>query len=226
MDRTYVLIGGSRGIGQAVAQQLVANGDKVLSVSRSESKHGTWVQADVTTDAGVDHIKNQLGDTPLDALLIIAGVWEENAFTENYDFLASGRDEIRKIIDVNLVAPIILAHALAMNLSQASNPRVLLMGSTSGLDNYASGEVAYTASKFGLRGVRQSLEIALQPLDISVSLINLGDVATPEVLEDQKLDGNSSNALIPLAEVVRTVQFTLNTSMDCIPSEINLIEKR
>ncbi len=80
MNRNYVLIGGSRGIGQAVAQHLVANGDNVLSVSRSESRYGTWVQADVTTDAGVEYIKAQLGDKPLDGLLIIAGIWEENAF--------------------------------------------------------------------------------------------------------------------------------------------------
>lgn len=100
------------------------------------------------------------------------------------------------------------------------------MGSTSGLDNHSSEEVAYTASKFGLRGVAQSLSIALQPLNIGVSLINPGDVATPEVLADLQQGEKSSRSIIPLTDVVRTVQFILDTSADCIPSEINLFEKR
>lgn len=87
MKRTYLLVGGSRGIGQAVAQHLVANDDRVMCVSRSKSSSGIWIQADVTSDNGVDAIKAHVRDKPLDGLLFIAGIWEENAFTENYNFL-------------------------------------------------------------------------------------------------------------------------------------------
>ena len=226
MNRNFIIIGASRGIGLAIAQYLVAEGDNVISVSRSESISGTWIKADVTTDMGVNAVKAELGNKPIDGLLFIAGIWEESAFTENYNFLSSSRNEIRKIIELNLVSPIILAHALAENLSQASSPRILLMGSTSGLDNYSPEEVAYTASKFGLRGVAQSLSIALRSHGIGVSLINPGDVATPEVVEHRKSQDIPLTSLIPLADVIRTVQFVLETSSDCIPSEINLIEKK
>lgn len=69
-----------------------------------------------------------------------------------------------------------------MKKSQA--PKVIFIGSLSGLDNQASREVANTASKFGLRGAAQALQIELSNTGIGFTVINPGNVATPEVLND------------------------------------------
>jgi 3-oxoacyl-[acyl-carrier protein] reductase len=52
------------------------------------------------------------------------------------------------------------------------------------MDNHSPQEVAYTASKVGLRGVSQSLAIAFRLLNIGVSIINPGYVGTPEAQND------------------------------------------
>lgn len=225
MRKCYLVVGSSRGIGQAVAQSLEANGHKILAVSRSPSQFETWIPADVTTDIGIEAIKSHVGTMPLDGVLFMGGIWEKNAFTDSYDFLSSEREEIKAVIAVNLVAPIILAHSLAQNLSMTPNPRIVLMGSTSGMDNHSPQEVAYTASKFGLRGVSQSLAIAFRSLNIGVSIINPGYVGTPEVQNDIASGEGCPEAPIPLADVVRTVEYILESSSSTVPQEINMTGK-
>jgi 3-oxoacyl-[acyl-carrier protein] reductase len=225
LKKRYLVVGSSRGIGAAVAKSLEANGHQVLAVSRGVSQFSTWIPADVTTDKGVDAIQSHVGATPLDGLLFMGGIWEKNAFTHSYDFLSSEREEIRDVIAVNLIAPIILAHSLAQNLSMTPNPRIVLMGSTSGMDNHSPQEVAYTASKFGLRGVSQSLAMAFRPLNIGVSIINPGYVGTPEVQNDIASGEGCSETPIPLADVVRTVEYILESSSSTVPQEINMTGK-
>ena len=225
MKKSYLVIGSSRGIGAAVAKKLEANGHHVFAVSRSRSQFESWIPADVTTDKGIDSIMSHVGTTPIDGLLFMGGIWEENAFTDSYDFLTSPRQEIRDIISVNLVAPIVLAHSVAKNLSMTPNPRIVLMGSTSGMDNHSPQEVAYTASKFGLRGVSQSLAIALKHINIGVSIINPGYVGTSEVQNDIASGVGSLESPIPLVDVVRTIEYILDSSSSTVPQEINMTGK-
>lgn len=111
---TYLLIGASRGIGGATAQHLTSGGAEVLGVSRSPALAGTWIEADVATDQGIESILETFGDRALDGLLFLGGAWEDGAFTDAYDFVASAKDEVRELISINLIAPILLARALAL----------------------------------------------------------------------------------------------------------------
>jgi NAD(P)-dependent dehydrogenase (short-subunit alcohol dehydrogenase family) len=155
--------------------------------------------------------------------MFLGGCWEETAFTDDYSFLKSPRSETRNIISTNLVAPILIAQALATNLAAAENARFILMGSESGLDNAAPREVAYCASKFGLRGVAQSLTVAFQHDNIGVTLINPGDVATPEVLADIEAGRMKNHGLIALSEVIKSIDMALSAPPNKVPGEINLI---
>jgi NAD(P)-dependent dehydrogenase (short-subunit alcohol dehydrogenase family) len=71
-------------------------------------------------------------------------------------------------------------------LRQAQNPKIIFMGALSGLDNFPAPEVANSASKFGLRGVVHALREELRKDRIAVTIINPGNIATPEVLDDLK----------------------------------------
>lgn len=226
MKKRYLVVGASKGIGGAVSQKLDADGHDVIGVSRTTAQCQNWLQADVTTREGLEAIAAQLSNEKLDALLYMAGTWEETAFSENYDFLKCTQAEIQNIIALNLTAPILLAQTLANNLSQSDNPKIILMGSTSGLDQFCSTEVAYTASKFGLRGAGQSLAIALKHLNIDVSIINPGDVATPAVIQHCEQNNQSTVGLIPMIDLLRTIDLILEASSHAIPAEINLLDKR
>jgi NAD(P)-dependent dehydrogenase (short-subunit alcohol dehydrogenase family) len=56
--RTFVIVGGSRGLGAAACRHLAARGDRVVAVSRTAAVAGEWVEADVskneTTVAEID----------------------------------------------------------------------------------------------------------------------------------------------------------------------------
>ena len=225
MNRRYVIIGASRGIGAAVALHLETRGADLVAVSRTRSAAGRWIAADVATDAGIDAVVGAVSDDRIDGLLYLGGVWETNAFTDRYCFADSPRAETRFVLDVNLVAPILLAQALTPNLALSDDPRIILIGSLSGLDNAASPEVANTASKFGLRGAAQALALALRPAGVGVTLINPGNVATREVEEDIRKGDFSPQTPIPLADIARTVDYVLSLSRATTPTEINLAQR-
>lgn len=223
---TYVIVGASRGLGAAVAEWLAPRVDRLFTASRSPASHGLWIEADVATDAGLDAIRDAVGEQPLAGLLFLGGTWESGAFTADYDFARSPRSETRNVIAVNLTAPILLAQSLAGNLAQAPNPRVVFIGALSGLDNAATVEVANTASKFGLRGAAQALALALRPQGIGVTVVNPGNLATPEVLEDIAGGAFGAQVPIPLEDLIRTLDYLLSLSADAVPQDINLMQKR
>ena len=223
---SYLIVGASRGIGGATAAHLAELGANILSVSRSEAMAGLWIPADVSTDEGIRQVLEAAGDGPLDGLLFLGGIWEDGAFTDAYDFLKSPASETRRVLAVNLTAPILLAQGLAANLAQSTNPRVILMGSTSGLPNAASPEVANTAAKFGLQGVAEALNLSLRPQGIATTVINPDNVATAEVIDDIAEGRFDAQIPISMDDVIRTVDYILGLSADSVPSSITLGQKR
>lgn len=223
--RSIAVIGASRGIGAAVAHHFVRNGDRVVSVSRTQAVAGEWIQADISTPDGILSVADRLGNSSLDALLFMGGVWEDGAFTDNYDFMNSSDRETRYVIAVNTVAPIELTRQLANNLVKSGNPRAIFIGALSGLDHAATPEVANTAAKFGLRGAVQALRLALRDFHIGFTVINPGNVATEEVLADIEEGRFSQQVPIPLHDLISAIEWVLQLSWAADVSEINLQQK-
>jgi NAD(P)-dependent dehydrogenase (short-subunit alcohol dehydrogenase family) len=223
--KTVVVIGASRGIGAAVAHHFASHGHRVWSVSRSPAAAGHWIQADISGPEGIDAIAVALGNTPLDALLFMGGVWEEGAFTDAYNFLASSDAETRWIIGVNAIAPIEITRILAANLTQTRNPRAIYIGALSGLENSASAEVANTASKFGLRGAVQALRLALGRQNIGFTVINPGNVATEEVLLDIEAGRFHPQTPIPIAVITSAIDWLLSLPPSVDVPEVNVWQR-
>lgn len=220
--KRIVVIGASRGIGAAVAQHFVQKGDYVVSVSRNQPVAGEWIQADISTPEGIKLVADTIGESKLDALLFMGGVWEDGAFTEQYNFMQSSDRETRYVIAVNTIAPIELTKQLTKNLVKSDNPRAIFIGSLSGLDNSASIEVANTASKFGLRGAAQALKLALFDYKIGITVINPGNVATEEVVADIEEGRFLQQVPIPLADIISVVEWILILSKTVDIGEINM----
>lgn len=221
-----MVVGASRGIGAAVAQHFAQQGHTVFSVSRGQPVAGEWIPADISTPDGINAITQRMGESALDALLFMGGVWEQGAFTKDYDFFKSPDAETRFVIAVNTIAPIEITKQLAPNLAKAHNPRAIFMGSTSGLENTTSVEVANTASKFGLRGATQSLRLALRDEKIGITVINPGNVATAEVLTDIAEQRFQPQIPISLQDVISTLEWILSLSNTVDVSEVNLWQKQ
>jgi NAD(P)-dependent dehydrogenase (short-subunit alcohol dehydrogenase family) len=224
--RKIAVIGASRGIGAAVAQHFAQKGDRVVSVSRSQAVAGEWIQADISTSEGIKSIADKLGGSALDTLLFMGGVWEDGAFTDQYDFMKSSDRETRFVIAVNTIAPIELTRQLAKNLVKSDNPRAIFIGALSGLDNSATAEVANTASKFGLTGAAQALKLALRDYKIGVTVINPGNVATEEVMTDIEEGRSPQQVPIPLTDLISAIEWILELSNTVDVGDINMQQKR
>jgi NAD(P)-dependent dehydrogenase (short-subunit alcohol dehydrogenase family) len=220
-----VLVGASRGIGAAAAAHLALRLDRLIAVSRTPAVAGAGLAADVATDEGVARVAAAAGDGPLDALLYLGGAWEAGAFTDAYDFARSPAVETRRVIGVNLIAPILLAQALAPALARAADPRIVLMGALWG-DGDAGLEVANTASKVGLRGAALALGRALRPQGIGVTLIDPENVATAEVESDVAEGRFAPQTPIPLADLLAAIDFALALSPASAARRIELSQRR
>jgi 3-oxoacyl-[acyl-carrier protein] reductase len=220
--KTMLVAGASRGIGLAVAEHLAPQSDRLFTVSRSQSPVGEWIQADLSDLAGVEATARAIGESCLDALLYMGGTWETHAFTSQYRFEDCTDAEISQVIAVNLVAPIRLVKALLPGLRRSDNPKIIFMGALSGLDNFPGREVANSASKFGLRGVVHSLREELRSQQISVTVINPGNVGTPEVLADLAADQLLGGEAVPLSDLLRIIDCILSLSRATCIKEIDL----
>ncbi len=221
-DKTIVVAGASRGIGLAVAEHFVDQCDRLLAVSRTPAPVGEWIQADLSELTGVQTVTEAVGGAPLDTLLYMGGTWETHAFTPQYRFADCTDEDITRVIGVNLVAPIRLVQALLPALRKSDNPKIVFMGSLSGRDNFPGREVANSASKFGLRGVVHALREVLRSQRIGVTIINPGNVGTPEVLQDLANDGLNGGEAMPLSDLLSIISCVLSLSRATCVKEIDV----
>ncbi|MEM7773130.1 MAG: SDR family oxidoreductase [Cyanobacteria bacterium P01_A01_bin.37] len=171
---------------------------------------------------GIETVVEAIGDDSLDAFLYMGGTWETDAFTPQYSFEACSDEDITQVIAVNLIAPIRLVKALLPALRRSDNPKIIFMGALSGLDNFSGREVANTASKFGLRGIVHSLREELRSQRISITVINPGNVGTPEVLADLEASQLKSIEAIPLADLLSIIDCVLSLSRATCIKEIDV----
>ena len=217
-----IVIGASGGVGAAVSEHLVSRTSRLITVSRSACSIGEWVKADISTKQGIEIVRDAIGDCLLDGLLFMGGTWESKAFTKDYSFEKCSDEDIENVLLVNLLAPIRLTKSLLPALRKSSNPKIIFMGALSGLDNFPAREVANSASKFGLRGVVHALREELREDKIAVTVINPGNIATPEVLSDLREAGESEENAIPLQDLLQVIDCVLSLSRSTCIKEIQI----
>lgn len=173
---THLLTGAGSGIGRILAERLLARGDQVLAVARSEERAAEMV-ADlpgITTlvadlaDAASTEASGERLPACLDSVVHAAGVVELGAVG---DLPATAWTEQ---LAVNLVAPAVLTR-VALPALRAARGTVVLLNSGAGLRANPQW-AAYAASKHGLRALADSLR-AEEP-DVRVTSVFPGRTAT------------------------------------------------
>lgn len=219
---TYLIIGASRGLGDALNRLLPAQGDTAWLVSRTSpvlaAQDGvlrTWIKADLSSADAANDIAQQLGDPPIDVLIYNAGIWENAAFSSHYRFDDISQEEDERIMRVNLLSVMSCVKRLLPNLRASANPKIILIGSVSGMEVARSVEVAYAASKSGLRGVSSALREGLRHERIGVTLINPGSFAA-------RLNTNHPGS-IPLEDLVENVRAVCRMSHNTCVRQIDLV---
>lgn len=139
---TVLITGTSRGIGRALKSVFEKRGDRVIGYRRDEL-------GDIRDSATIEKLRKLAADTGVNILVNNAGLYSAKHLAE------ITADEVRQIIEVNLIAPILLTKALWPTL-KARQGTIIFINSVAGRMREA-GEIAYRSSKFGLTGFSSSL---------------------------------------------------------------------
>ncbi|MGF1596290.1 MAG: glucose 1-dehydrogenase [Acidimicrobiales bacterium] len=184
-DGTVALVsGGARGMGAAHARALVAEGGSVVlgdilddegkAVADELGDAATYVHLDVTSSddwqAAVDAAERAYG--PVGLLINNAGIVSFGPVT------TMTPDEFRRVIDINLTGVFLGMHHTIPSLRHAGGGVIVNISSTAGMMGYANIG-AYTASKWGVRGLTKSAAMELGRDGIRVVSVHPGPIATP-----------------------------------------------
>lgn len=220
-----LIIGSSRGIGAGLVEYCVKEKHQVFGVSRTKTENCEWISADISLPEGVAKVTERFADEKIDTLIYCSGIWEQYGFTSSFDFRKTSYEETQKIMAVNLVAPIEITKGLCHSLSMSENPRAIYLGAISGVDNNSSEQVAYSASKYGLRGAVHCLRTALTDESIGFTTINLGNVATEEVLSDIAEGRWVNQRLIRISDIASVIDMLMSLSPSTDIGDVNMLPK-
>lgn len=186
--KRVLLSGATGGIGRAIAEQLAAEGAKVVLSSRKKAeltelakslpggaRRHKVIVADLSKDGAAAKLVRDAGN--VDVLVANAAVPGSGKLTEY------SPDELTRALRVNLESPMLMARELAPKLIKKGEGQIVLIGSLAG--RVASPRASiYNATKFGLRGFALGLREDLHPHGVGVSLVAPGFVAEAGMFAD------------------------------------------
>jgi len=229
---TLLITGASRGLGHAFNVGLPQPGDILWLVSRTQPKLDLndgvtrhWIEADLSQVEAATEIAAALNGQPLDTLIYNAGVWERNAFSNRYNLDQVPQPETLNILNINLTSALLCVQQLLPNLKKSDTSKIIFIGSTSGMENPHVPEVAYNASKFGLRGLAQTLRENLRADRIPVTVLNPGTIAStesPYELGREAALAATRGTMIPMHDLVAIVRCLLNLSNATCVKEMDI----
>jgi NAD(P)-dependent dehydrogenase (short-subunit alcohol dehydrogenase family) len=176
---TVLVTGTSSGIGRACAVELAGRGFHVLAGVR------TAADADAVRALHPDRIEPLMLDVAdMDAIArlpervggALAGLVNNAGYSRPGPIEYVGVDDIRRQLEVMLLAPFMLTHTLLPAL-RAARGRVVNIGSIGGRIGLPFNS-PYNAAKAGIASMSDSLRQELGPVGVHVALVEPGSIAT------------------------------------------------
>jgi NAD(P)-dependent dehydrogenase (short-subunit alcohol dehydrogenase family) len=175
--RTALVTGSSRGIGAAIAELLAAEGARVMRVARTLERRSRGLGHDIPCDLTDWDQVSQLGSSVLqesgapDIVVSNAGAFllRRLEATELHD--------LERQLATNLRAPFALARAFLPAMSRRGQGSFITVGSVADHTGYPEN-AAYAASKYGLRGLHETLLEEYRGSGVRLTLVSPGPTDT------------------------------------------------
>ena len=226
--RVAIVTGASRGIGLAVAGALSGAGARVAMLARgaaalrdaAQPLGALAIPCDVADEAAVaaalDRVTSELGAP--DILVNNAGLF---VLLPVESQAAAG---LRQTLDVNLVAPFVLARSVIPSMRAAGRGHIVTIGSIADRVTFP-GNAAYAASKFGARALHQVMREELRGSGVRATLVSPGQVDTPlwdAIGPDDRAGFTPRAQMLPATAVADAVLFALTRAPAVNVDELRL----
>lgn len=225
--RRIVLTGATGGIGRAVAQRLGRSGAELLLIGRraqalealASDLRALAVAGDLTDGsflAGIPTRVAELWGAAPDVLINNAGAFELAPFG------STDPATFENLLAVNLRVPFELARMWLPEMIERSSGHIVNVGSIAGRIAFA-GNAAYSASKFGLRGLHEVLVEELHGTGVRATWVEPSAVNTPlwdRFEPDSRPDLPSREHMLVPEAVAEAVHFAVSRRDDVTIEEI------
>ena len=207
VDQVAVITGAGRGIGQAIAQRLAAEGARIAAVSRTmenaqktadqlnqrKSETALAYAVDVADGEAVAGLCSQILKTfgKVHVLVNNAGI------TRDRLSMRMAEQDWDQVLDTNLKGAFHFIQNLQRPMMRQSYGRIVNISSVSGLIGQA-GQVNYSASKAGLIGLTKALAREIAGRKVTVNAIAPGFISTDMTAQLPENIREELRKLIPL----------------------------
>jgi 3-oxoacyl-[acyl-carrier protein] reductase len=185
VSRSVLVSGGNRGIGRAIAEAFLAQGDQVAVTTRNGGapEGALDLRCDITDADAVEaaFTEAETAHGPVEILVANAGITRDTLLLRMSD------EDWAGVIDTNLTGSYRLAKRASKSMLRQRKGRIIFISSVVGLLGSA-GQVNYAASKAGLVGMARSIARELGSRNITANVVTPGFVETDmtAVLDDDQ----------------------------------------
>lgn len=202
-NKNALITGAGKGIGKAIAIALAKEGVNVVLMARTQTEIDEVAKEisalgvkslALTADVADMHSVNLAVEKALSTFKTIDILINNAGIAAFGKFLELEPSEWERIIQVNLMGVYYVTRAILPNMIERQTGDIINISSTAGLNGNALTS-AYSASKFGLLGLTDSLMQEMRKHNIRVSALTPSTVATDMAKELNLTDGNPDKVM-------------------------------